>query len=285
MPFPTYTNFVPPAIDAGNLNEINGVVYGLLGNGTDVPTNDLDIRNNIGLGNVDNTSDINKPVSTAQQAAIDLVPGRLIGIQTFTANGTYTPTAGTTSIVSHVIGGGGAGGGAATTPAAAISSGAGGGSGSYSIGRFTSGFSGAAVTVGAGGVGVSGAAGGNGGQSSLGALITAPGGAGGPVVPANAVLRSGAGVGGVVGTGGNILQAPGSAGDHILQVQPNALGTAGGEGPFGGKVSVVALANGQSASTAAYGTGGGGGSNDPSSGVARTGGNGAPGVVIIYEYS
>lgn len=33
------------------------------------------VKGDVGLGNVDNTSDVNKPVSTAQQAAIDLASG------------------------------------------------------------------------------------------------------------------------------------------------------------------------------------------------------------------
>src|ERR1700752_598272 len=43
------------------------------------------------------------------------VTGRLIGIQTFTSNGTYTPTTGTTSIVAYIVGGGGGGGGCQAT--------------------------------------------------------------------------------------------------------------------------------------------------------------------------
>lgn len=52
MAFPIYTNGVAPAIDAGNLNTINTVIYGLMGNGVDAPTNDSDIRTNIGLGDM-----------------------------------------------------------------------------------------------------------------------------------------------------------------------------------------------------------------------------------------
>jgi C1q domain len=51
MPVPiTYTNFVPPAIDAGNLNTVNNVVYTVIGDGTNAPANAAAVRTNIGLG-------------------------------------------------------------------------------------------------------------------------------------------------------------------------------------------------------------------------------------------
>ena len=48
------------AYAAGLVDDLSGV------------TNAATARSNLGLGNVDNTSDANKPVSTAQQTALDL---------------------------------------------------------------------------------------------------------------------------------------------------------------------------------------------------------------------
>jgi hypothetical protein len=51
MPVPiVYTNLAAPAIDAGNLNTVNNVVYTVLGDGTNAPSTALDVRTNIGLG-------------------------------------------------------------------------------------------------------------------------------------------------------------------------------------------------------------------------------------------
>lgn len=47
-----YTNFVPPAIDAGNLNTVNTVVYTVIGDGTNAPATAADVRTNIGLGTI-----------------------------------------------------------------------------------------------------------------------------------------------------------------------------------------------------------------------------------------
>lgn len=69
------TTFVPGTVIASTwLNDVNDTVYDLLGDGTLAPVTKADVRTNIGLGNVDNTSDANKPVSTAQAAAIAAVP-------------------------------------------------------------------------------------------------------------------------------------------------------------------------------------------------------------------
>jgi hypothetical protein len=48
----TYTNFVPPAMDAGNMNTVNSVVYTIIGDGTNAPISGAQVRTNIGLGAV-----------------------------------------------------------------------------------------------------------------------------------------------------------------------------------------------------------------------------------------
>jgi hypothetical protein len=53
-------------------------------------------RTNLGLGNVDNTSDLNKPISTATQSALDTKQGldaTLTALAAFTSNGMLTQTA------------------------------------------------------------------------------------------------------------------------------------------------------------------------------------------------
>ncbi len=54
---------------AGSAANVTGVVA--ITNGGTGATTDADARTNLGLGNVDNTTDLNKPISTATQAALD----------------------------------------------------------------------------------------------------------------------------------------------------------------------------------------------------------------------
>lgn len=61
---------VPFAFSAQNATNITGVVP--ITNGGTSATTALDARINLGLGNVNNTSDVNKPISTATQNALDL---------------------------------------------------------------------------------------------------------------------------------------------------------------------------------------------------------------------
>ncbi|MHA8083915.1 beta strand repeat-containing protein, partial [Aquirufa sp. A-Brett2-15D] len=55
---------------SGTALNVTGVVA--IANGGTNATNSTDARTNLGLGNIDNTSDVNKPVSTAQLAALNL---------------------------------------------------------------------------------------------------------------------------------------------------------------------------------------------------------------------
>ncbi|HDR8957037.1 TPA: hypothetical protein QDA70_000662 [Burkholderia vietnamiensis] len=208
--------------------------------------------------------------------------GTLINVQRFTSSGTYTPTAGTNSVIVEIQGGGGAGGGAPSTAAGQFSAGLGGGAGGYIKHRMTSGFSGATVTVGSGGTGASGAAGGNGGSSAFSG-VTAGGGTGGGVITAGTVGNAGA-TGGGTATGGSLLNVPGNPGSFTSFSQSNNIGI-----PSNGGSSILGSGGGGTFSAtggAAGGFGGGGGGNlNTASQAAMTGGAGSPGVVIVWEYA
>ena len=107
-----------------------------------------------------------------------------VKIVTFTASGTYTPTAGMAYCIIECIGAGGAGGGV-TGVTGSIVCGGGGGSAGYSRLAASAATIGAskAVTVGVAVTGTNGS-GGTGGDTSVGALCIAKGGGGVPPAPA-----------------------------------------------------------------------------------------------------
>ncbi|MBR8303465.1 hypothetical protein KDW49_22410 [Burkholderia dolosa] len=131
------------------------------------------------------------------------------------ASSTFNSLPLTTSVDAEVLGGGAGGGGAAATGANQVSAGGGGGAGGYARKRIMSGFSGVAITVGAGGNAVAGAAGGNGGSSSFGSLLSATGGVGGSLGTAapnttnslNGGSPGGSGSGGTINGAGGMGQA------------------------------------------------------------------------------
>lgn len=211
-------------------------------------------------------------------------PGRLINIQTITTSGTYTPTAGTNSIIVELVGGGGGGGGTPATGAAQFAVGSGGGSGAFARSRITSGFSGATVTIGAAGAGASGAGGTNGTQSVFGA-ITAPGGGGGSAGAATTNTSSSAVTGGsaaTIATGATIINAGGQMGQLALATGVIVSGSIGGASAYGGPGSPTFQGTGGAAT--GFGSGGGGVGASINQG-AFTGGAGKQGVVIVYEFS
>ncbi|CAI1773314.1 Uncharacterised protein [Serratia fonticola] len=217
---------------------------------------------------------------------VDMTAGRLINVRTFVATSIYTPTPGTKYVVVEVVGGGGAGGGAAATGAGAVSVGSGGTAGSYGKGKYTSGFAGVTITVGAGGVENAGETGGSGGQSSFGTLLIAPGGTGGirkgPSSPTFGITGSSSG-GAVLGA--NIISAPGAPGGYSMAI--SLLGTVGGIGAasvFGGG-GTLNVAGGNGGEGTAPGSGGAGAFQSENKITALTGGRGAAGIVIVWEYS
>lgn len=212
---------------------------------------------------------------------------RSVNVQTFTASGTYTPSANMRYCRIEVIGGG-AGGGGATAGSSNASCGGGGGAGGYAVGVYSAAQIGAsqAITIGAGGAGgASGGAGGAGGTTSVGTLITAGGGNAGSGGGAGA--GSGAANGGSsnVGTGGNTNTRQGAGG---LAWWPSAgIGQSGfgGNSVYGqGGAQVTFGANGGGyAGQAGAGYGAGGGGACASNGTA-SGGAGAGGIVIVTEF-
>ena len=59
-------------ITASYMNGVDQAIYDAIGDGNSPPGTPAQVKTNLGLNNVDNTSDLNKPVSTAQQDALDL---------------------------------------------------------------------------------------------------------------------------------------------------------------------------------------------------------------------
>lgn len=248
---------------------------------------------------------IGNTVANAEVVTIDSVTGQLgvraggggdiavVNTQVFTANGTYTPTAGMVYCIVEVVGGGGGGGATTTPPGATVSMGGGGGGGGYARKTFDAATIGAskAVTIGAAGAaGVAPAGnGGNGGTTSLGVLITATGGLGGRGDDTQAV---GLGVGGAGGSGTlgdfNTSGTPGDFGFGVAGGADNGWGGNGGSTFFGGgavgnEVALGASAPGNNATS--YGGGGSGAATGTGAGpVGVNGGTGFAGIVVITEY-
>lgn len=214
--------------------------------------------------------------------------GRLIGVRTFTSSATYIPTTGTTEIIVEVIGGGGGTGYCPGQGPSNFCTTGGGGGGSYAIGRYTSGFSSVAVTIGTGGAGgiVTSATGPYaGGTSSFGSLISCPGGNIGIAASATSsyLFFGSPGNGGALPTGSGIVySAMGGPGGFGLYLGPTTLGGNGGANGKGGGGPIGSGITSAGVTATTPGAGGSGGSAGPSSGGAN-GGSGAPGIVVVYE--
>jgi hypothetical protein len=223
-------------------------------------------------------------VSPATQSnhAIQLgqATGRIAGTpRVFTSSGTYTPSAGVNSVIVEVIGAGGGGGGTTATGAGQISVGSGGGAGGYAISRLTSGFSGVSMTIGAGG-----ASGSNGGTTSFGALLSATGGGAGAVGPAAAAGYVTINGYGGVGSGGNVLNSRGGDGSPGLGVSASSFSSgAGGVSRIGAGGGGLPTQSSGGSNALTAGSGGGGGLAGAST-AAQTGGTGAAGMIIVWEY-
>lgn len=226
--------------------------------------------------------------SQLYDALLTAMPGRLINIQRFTTNGTYTPTPGTNSIEVEVQGAGAGGGGIGAAGASTVAVGNGGSGGGYLKSRFTSGFSGGIpITVGIGGAGgnLAPTNGINGGVSMFGSLMTAGGGQGGIAQPQTAPPFSVTGsAGGSGGSVGNILAVNGMSSAHGFALNTTSVSSGQGGGSQLGAGGFSPANNGGSPNNAS-GYGGGGGGSYAFNRSGFSGGSGSDGVVIIREYS
>ena len=85
MPKTTFVDH-STVIAAAFLNEVNSSVFDAIGNGTDAPTTSAEVKTNLSLNNVNNTADLDKPISTATQTALPTYPqGQIITASDLTA--------------------------------------------------------------------------------------------------------------------------------------------------------------------------------------------------------
>jgi hypothetical protein len=216
--------------------------------------------------------------------------GRLLNVQVFSSNGTYTPTTGTAKVIVKVQApGGGTGGNAATsTGQSAVSQS--GSSGAYGEVFYSSGVTSQTVTIGAvGAAGASGAnTGGTGGTTSFGSLISCPGGNGG--VGGSAVSAASI-VGGsnltsacTVSGGTTIASIPGNGGSIGIVVTAGSIQAegSGANSPMGlgGRASVSGIGT----SGTGYGSSASGLISGAST-AAQAGLAGQPGLIVVYEFS
>ena len=208
----------------------------------------------------------------------------IINVQTFTADGTYTPTSGMAYCTIEAWGGGGGGGGVAPG-GANFAGGAGGGAAGYSRTTASAATIGSSktVTVGTGGAG--GAAGLNDGSAgtatSVGSICVSNPGQGGTAAAAGNNYIGG--LGGTAGTGDIAATGmPGGIGIATATTTDfTAMSGYGGSTLVGGGGLAPIIT-----STGNPGTGYGSGGSGAASGTGsnQAGGDGAPGYVVITEY-
>lgn len=201
--------------------------------------------------------------------------------QTFSASGTYTPTANMKYCIIECWGAGGGGGGVANSGAGSILYGGGGGAGSYSRTVATSATVGASQTVTIGALGTGGSAGANPGNNgtdtSVGSICIGKGGTGGGTAGAAGGLGGVAGTGDLTGTG----QPGGSSQSDSISTVIFQSGSGGSTSIGGGAVGKASTGTGNAGT--GFGSGGGGGVS-ASAGGSAAGGAGTGGYVFITEY-
>ncbi|MCO4880229.1 hypothetical protein [Paraburkholderia caribensis] len=215
------------------------------------------------------------------------IKGRVIAIRAITTSQTYQSTAGTKSVLFKVQGAGGAGGGCSATSSSQVMIAAAGSAGGYTEHYMTSGFDGLPIIIGAGGTPTF-SVGGVGGDTTVGGtLLVAKGGGGGTVQgPAanTSPLNANNGANPGIASGGNLLNVTGAVGSASIYVSGPIIAGLGADSPFGTGGVWGGFGNPAPKQGSGYGSGGGAAVNS-TSGAAILGGAGAPGVVIVYEYS
>ncbi len=209
-----------------------------------------------------------------------------ISVLTSGTGATYTVPAGINRLIVIVVGGGGGGGGADSTGCA----GGGGGGGIATKIYLTSPSATFLYTVGAFGAGgVAGNnAGSNGGNSTFdngGSIVTGGGGTGGNSQAGGSTVASVAGGPGGSATGGD-LNVLGPRAQRALRSSASIVfATNGANHPYGpgGDAGTAGGGDGDAPQAGSFGAGGGGAT--ALGGTDRAGGNGAPGVIIVYEFN
>ncbi|HHU2556019.1 TPA: phage tail protein [Escherichia coli] len=222
--------------------------------------------------------------------------GRLLNTNIFKSSGKYIPTPGTKKIRVIASGGGGGGGGVPETTENQQATAGAGLSGAF-IEAFFEVDNDFEVNVIIGAAGKGGGAGRNsgseGGITYFGSLITAPGGTGGGagVASANTSYIQGISWGASPTSSGTVLRAfrcsAKTPGAMVISVKAVAGGT-GGDTPLGsggiGGASSSSFSGRGGGKAEGFGAGGGG-ACAPARSEAQSGGDGAPGIVIVEEYA
>lgn len=235
------------------------------------------------------TKDVTNDVPAGNQYYTGSSAGTSVALQSFTANGTYTPASGMAFCIVISTGGGGGGGGAEGTDTTIEIGAGGGGSGATCIELFDAATIGASQTVTIGAAGTAGSSsggnGGNGGNTTFGSLHTAGGGVGADGIQSNSNGGTEGGAGGTASNG--LLNISGGYGSTGIGMSAgnNGFGGNGGAGFWGGGGTGASTSSGAAAGSAglAYGSGGGGAAvADASAGAA--GGAGVAGAVLVIEF-
>ncbi|HCO1023116.1 TPA: phage tail protein [Escherichia coli] len=222
--------------------------------------------------------------------------GRLLNTNIFKSSGKYIPTPGTKKIRVIASGGGGGGGGVPETTENQQATAGAGLSGAF-IEAFFEVDNDFEVNVIIGAAGKGGGAGRNsgseGGTTYFGSLITAPGGTGGGAggASANTSYIQGISWGASPTSSGTVLRAfrcsAKTPGAMVISVKAVAGGT-GGDTPLGsggiGGASSSSFSGRGGGKAEGFGAGGGG-ACAPARSEAQSGGDGAPGIVIVEEYA
>lgn len=234
---------------------------------------------------------INLAIPTAGTDAVnkdyaDQMTGRLISFQILTSGvgATYNTPINVKYLTVEAIGGGGGGGGVAAGGAGTVATAGGGGSGGFAKLLLNPALPSYTYTVGLGGPGgVAGANNGTpGGTTSFGATLQATGGGGG--IGGSPISNTAGGItgGGAAGIGlnGNV-NAGGQSGFRGLAILGVVTSGAGGSSHYGGGAPASSVSNGINAAN--YGSGGSGGSTGTT--TNRSGGNGSPGLILVWGYT